>query len=63
MKLDYSKHYDTSFDRTDQKCRRSDYCYANDPKFAASPNDMPLSIQRMDIIGALCNFLFWDICI
>ena len=23
-------------------------------------NDMPLSLQRTDIIGALCNFLFWD---
>ena len=24
---------------------------------------MPLSIQRTDIIGALCNFLYWDVCI
>ena len=24
---------------------------------------MPPSLQRMDIIGALCNFLFLDFCI
>ena len=46
--------------RWTEKCRRSDYCYANGPKIkiAVSPNDMPLSLQRTDIIGALCNFLF-----
>ena len=43
--------------------RHSDYCYANGPKIkiAVSPNDMPLSLQRMDIIGALCKlFIYWD---
>ena len=51
--------------RLTKRCRRSDYCYANGPKIniAVSPNDMPLSLHRMDIIGALCNFLFWDFCI
>ena len=34
---------------------------ANGPKIkiAVSRNDMPLSLQRTHIIGALCNFLFW----
>ena len=57
-----SKHFDTY---TYKKCRHSNYCYANGPKvkIAVSPNDMPPSHQRTDIIWALLNFLFWDFCI
>ena len=39
--------------RLTKKYKCSDHCYANGPKvmIAVSPNDMPLSIQRTDIIG------------
>ena len=49
--------------RLTRKCRRSDYCYANGPKIkiAVGPNDMPLSLQRMDIIQAVCNFFYLGI--
>ena len=45
--------------RLTEDCRRNDYYYANGPKIkiAVSPNDMPLSLQRMDIIGAYFLFL------
>ena len=44
----------TSMIRLTEKCRRSDYCYSNGPqiKMAVNPNDMPLYLQRTDIIGA-----------
>ena len=37
----------------------------NGPRIAISPSDMPLSLQRTDIIGSLSNFLFLflDFCI
>ena len=45
-----------------EKCRGSDYCYANGPKIkiAVSPNDYAILLFRERISLGLCNFLFWD---
>ena len=51
--------------RLTEKCRRSNYCYANGPKIKLQLALMIChSLFRERIFnGALCNCLFWDFCI